>query len=153
MAGTAGRGGAWPARAPPMRERAAIKRPGGGALCPRSLMPPASWTTSGGAFLCHAPASGVAGASRTKGGRWWRKNQVGPAALFFRVRVCFSFDFVDSRSIWLCFFRFVVRIRLSRTGSTLLCRRLIPMLSVRITQSVDQRGISLFSLHEYKRGS
>jgi len=52
------------ARAPPMRERAAVEWLGGGAPSPRALMPPASRTASGGAPLGRAPASGGAGLFR-----------------------------------------------------------------------------------------
>ena len=45
------------ARAPPMRERAAVEWLGGGAPSPRALVPPASRTASGGAPLGRAPAS------------------------------------------------------------------------------------------------
>ena len=42
------------ARAPPVRERAAVERPGGGALSPRAraLVPPASRTASGCLLWC-----------------------------------------------------------------------------------------------------
>ena len=52
------------ARAPPMRERAAVEWLGGGAPSPRALVPPASRTASGGAPLGRAPASGGAGLFR-----------------------------------------------------------------------------------------
>jgi len=49
------------ARAPPMRERAAVEWLGGGAPSPRALVPPASRTASGGAPLDRALASSGAG--------------------------------------------------------------------------------------------
>jgi len=43
------------ARAPPMRERAAVEWLGGGAPSPRALIPPASRTASSRAVLCRTP--------------------------------------------------------------------------------------------------
>ena len=52
------------ARAPSMRERAAVEWLGGGAPSPRALVPPASRTASGGVPLGRVPASGGAGPFR-----------------------------------------------------------------------------------------
>ena len=70
------------ARAPPMRERAAVEWLGGGAPSPRALVPPASRTASGCLLLWCAPGEQRRSSVPHTGSQWWRMDEVSHASPF-----------------------------------------------------------------------